>query len=357
MLLIVLLVAALLIGVAIVVVLRAVPDYRTAFLVDASLPKNGSDFTAITSAVGSAAQNSADGDSLSLRRFGGTCGDRGNTSPVVDAGTKNAQKISTTARALTPSGKPTLESGVLAAIDDFSGYYPFRARKRNRIIVVTSHGFDACTTDQAALQRAIHTKAQRAKVKLDFRFVGYKVPQKEQRPLAQLAAVAKAPKPRLTTTPAELSTTLKQLTVPESPEAKHLTPPTAEPPQSKPVYAQVIVATGYAATITNTRNGEQCTRGANSAITGRPSERFCSMKLPNEGTVTLRATLSGTPFPVFNREPNRQPAWYGCQNGPGPTDTCTLDLANGHIVCLSSQDGREGSLRLNCEGYRASGLL
>jgi hypothetical protein len=228
-LLIVSVVTALLISVAAFLVLRAAPDYRTEFLVDTSLLKNGEDFVEIADAVGSAAQNSADGDSLSLRRFGGMCGDKGNTASIVDPGTGQAQKISTSVHALTPSGKPTLESGLLAAIDDFSSYVPFRGSKRNRIIVVTSHGVDACVADQAALKQAIGKKAQDSGVQLDFRFVGYKVPRKEQQPLAQLATAAKAPEPRFVTTPAKLTTTLKELTIPDSPDAKHVDVPSLTP--------------------------------------------------------------------------------------------------------------------------------
>ena len=226
-LLITLMVAVLLIGVAAVLVVRAVPEYRTAFLIDASLPEDGADFTAITRAVGSAAANSADGDSLSLRRFGGACGDKGNTASVVGPGTGRARRIGSSASALKPSGKATLESGILAAIGDFSGYYPFRGSERNRIIVVTSRGTDACAKDQAALRRAVRGKARDSGVRLDFRLLGYKVPKKERRPLAQLADTIEAPSPRFASTPAELTTTLKELTVPPSKDAKHVTAPSA----------------------------------------------------------------------------------------------------------------------------------
>lgn len=200
-LLVVLTAAALLIGVLVFLVVRAIPDYRTAFLIDASLPEDGENFTAITRAVGSAADNSADDDSLSLRRFGGTCGDKRNTASVVDAGTGRARKISSSVSALKPSGRATLGSGILAAIDDFSGHYPFRGRTWNRIIVVASRGTDACARDQAALRQAVREKAEESGVKLDFRFIGYKVPRDERRSLTRLGATIKAPKPRFVTTP------------------------------------------------------------------------------------------------------------------------------------------------------------
>ncbi|GAA2762929.1 hypothetical protein GCM10010103_19700 [Streptomyces paradoxus] len=229
-------VLALVCGVAALYVLRAVPDYRTAFLVDTSLVESGKQFRAVADAVGSAAQNSADGDSLSLRRFGGECGDGRNTVSVVGPGTGHAQRISTSAHALTPSGKPTLKSGLLAGIGDFSGYYPLRGSKRNRVVVVTSHGVDACTADQASVRGAVRRKARDSGVQLDFRFVGYKVPRKEQRPLARLAEAADAARPRFVDTPGELAATLKQLTVPGSPEARHIDVPstatTSPPPRA-----------------------------------------------------------------------------------------------------------------------------
>ncbi|MFF9121078.1 hypothetical protein ACF09Y_36935 [Streptomyces massasporeus] len=228
-------VLALVCGIAAFFVLRAAPDYRTAFLVDTSLVENGRQFRAVADAVGSAAQNSADGDSLSLRRFGGVCGDGANTASVVGPGTGHAQQISTSAHELTPEGKPTLESGLLAGIDDFSGYYPLRGSKRNRVVVVTSHGVDACTADQAAVRAAVRKKAADSGVKVDIRFVGYKVPRKEQRPLARLAEAVDATRPRLANTPGELAATLKQLTVPGSPEAKRIDVPstaaTSPPPR------------------------------------------------------------------------------------------------------------------------------
>ncbi|WP_067892195.1 VWA domain-containing protein [Actinomadura chibensis] len=230
MLLIILVAFTLAIGIAAFLIMRAIPEYRTAFLVDTSLTKDGKQFTAIANAVASAVQNSGDHDSLSLRRFGGSCGDRTNTSQVVGAGVGHAQKISSSVRTLTPSGNATLENGILAAVDDFSGRYPFRGSKQNRIIVVTSNGKDACTSDQSALQLAVRKNAAESGVELDFRFVGYKVPHQEQRPLIKLTNFIKAPKPQFVTTPAALNTTLKKLTVtPSKEEGKHVKPSKSSP--------------------------------------------------------------------------------------------------------------------------------
>ncbi len=238
-------VVTLLTGLAAFLVLRTVPDYRTAFLVDTSLAKNDRDLPDTADAVGSAAQNAADEDSLSLRRFGGGCGDQGNTASVVGPGTGRAQKINTSVHALSASGKPTLESGLLAGIDDFSGYYPFRGKKRNRIIVVTSHGIDACTTDQSALKEAVGRRAKDSAVQLDFRFVGYKVPRKERQPLAQLAEATKAPKVKFVSTPAELTATLNKLALPESPEVQHVDvpSPTATSPSGPAAWLRLSPST------------------------------------------------------------------------------------------------------------------
>ncbi|MEU7875830.1 hypothetical protein [Dactylosporangium sp. NPDC049140] len=219
----VVLAVALVIGAADLVVIFGMPAYRTELLVDAS--QDGGDFMAIADAVGAAAQNAADGDSLSLRRYGGACGDGHNTAAVVGPGTGHGGPIGAAVHALKPSGRPTLQSGLLAAIGDFAGYYPLRGERQNRIIVVTSHGAEACAADRAAVSRA----AAEAGVRLDFRFVGYKVPKDEQPSYAQLAAATGAPAPKFVTTAGELDTTLKELTVPRSPEAQHVVVPSPSP--------------------------------------------------------------------------------------------------------------------------------
>lgn len=209
---------------AVVYVVFHLPNYRTAFLLDtsANTPSDagaGSDFSAITDAVSSAAQNVGDRDALSLRRFGGACGDPNSTAQIVGSGTNHGQQVSNAVHTLIPGGNATLQSGILAAIDDFSGFYPFRGRKSNRIVVVTSHGTDACIHDQAALRMAIRDRMDAAALQLEFRFVGYKVPDDQQDTLAQVASATGAPEPRFVQTAADLTATLKQLTIPESPDA------------------------------------------------------------------------------------------------------------------------------------------
>lgn len=68
----------------VVYVVRSTPQYRTAFLVDTSDAQR--DFGALADSVGAAVRNAGDGDALSLRRFGGDCGDSGNTEELVGSG-------------------------------------------------------------------------------------------------------------------------------------------------------------------------------------------------------------------------------------------------------------------------------
>ncbi|MGH3869720.1 MAG: hypothetical protein ACRDQ4_27190 [Pseudonocardiaceae bacterium] len=217
------------IAAAIVYGVMHIPSYRTAFLLDtaASAPSGaGADFYAVADAVSSAAQNAGDRDALSLRRFGGACGDSHNTDQIVGSGTHHGQQISDAVHTLTPSGAATLQSGILAAIDDFSGFYPFRGRKSNRIIAVTSHGIDACTADQATLMKTIRDRVDAAGLKLDFRLVGYRIPSEQQHTLTQVAAAIGAPKPEFAQTAADLTEILKKITIPESPDAAPVRIPT-----------------------------------------------------------------------------------------------------------------------------------
>jgi hypothetical protein len=214
------------IGAVGVVVWRSRPAYRIAFVVDTSAAEASS---AVAGAVGSAVQNTGDGDALSLRRFGGQCGDPGNTAQVVGAGTGHAARISRSVRGLATGGSATLESGVLAAIKDFSGHYPFHGTKSNRIIVITSRGTDACTRDQAAVKKTLQEKVKAAGLHLDFRFVGYLTPSGEQANLTQLASAVNAKTPKFAQTPADLTATLKNLVIPNPTEAEPLNTPTPGP--------------------------------------------------------------------------------------------------------------------------------
>ncbi|GAA0544278.1 hypothetical protein GCM10009546_02920 [Actinomadura livida] len=208
-------------------VVRSIPQYRTTFLIDASVT-NQADFQEVRRSVVSAARNAGERDALALRRFGGECGNGGNTRSLVDSGMGNREKIGAAARALTAQGKPTLGSGLLAAIDDFSGRHPFRGSKGNRIIVVTGHGTDACSSDPAELGRTIKSRARAVGVDIDLRFVGYKVPDAGRTVLGKIAATTGNPTPDFPRNGTELAETLKKYTVPTSTDPS----PIALPAQS-----------------------------------------------------------------------------------------------------------------------------
>ncbi|MFJ4008193.1 hypothetical protein [Streptomyces sp. NPDC090026] len=196
------------------------PEHRTVFLVDAATvaaPKAGDiyDFADVTDAVAAAALNAADGDALSLRRFGGACGTPGNTARVVTDATGNGRPIADAARGLQPTGQATLHSGILAAIDDLSE----SDATHNRIIVITAHGTDACTEDTLEFEKKLRERLDSSGLELDFRFVGHRVPKAEQRDLLQIAAAGDAPEPVFTDTPKELAGALQEFVLPESYEA------------------------------------------------------------------------------------------------------------------------------------------
>lgn len=220
-------VVVIVIGAVVFLVVRSIPNDRIAFLIDTSAAGTTG---AVADAVGAAVQNTGDGDALSLRRFGGRCGDPHNTAQVVGAGAGHAARISRAVHHLAPTGVATLESGILAAINDFAGRYPFRGRKSNRIIVVTGRGADACARDQAAVKKALQDKVDTAGLRLDFRFVSYLTPTSEQGNLTQLASAVRSPSPDSARTPAELAATLKRLVVPHPPEAVPMKVPTSTPP-------------------------------------------------------------------------------------------------------------------------------
>ncbi|MDR7275296.1 hypothetical protein [Catenuloplanes atrovinosus] len=220
-------VAAVVIGTA--VVLRGVPEHRITFLVDSSVPASG-DLGAVGAAVRAAAGNTGDRDSLALRRFGGECGGAGTTEELVAAGTGNTQRINDAMGTVEAAGRPTLLDGVLAAIGDFDRRYPFRGRLSNRIIVVAHHGADACTQDQAAVSARIERELRDSGLDLDFRFVGFAVPEAERDSFTLLAGAAGAGTPVFPQTPEALAAVLEQLTVPELPEASEITLPAPPDP-------------------------------------------------------------------------------------------------------------------------------
>lgn len=206
-------------GIAVVAVLGLVagglvvvltPDHHTTFLIDSS---ESADFREVADAVGSAASNMSADDALALRRFGGSC-DSPNTEELVTPGTGQAAKIGDTARAITPGGKATLLSGILAAIDDFARTYPFRGSSTNRIVVVARGGADACGKNADEVRSIIKEHTDRAGVKIDFRFVGHKLTSEQAKVLKAIAEATDAQATRFTKDTTELVTTMKEVSVP-----------------------------------------------------------------------------------------------------------------------------------------------
>ncbi|MEV0199837.1 hypothetical protein [Nonomuraea sp. NPDC050691] len=349
---------------------RAIPDHRTAFLVDASITGGQDGFGAIAAAVGSAAGNAGDGDALSLRRFGGACATPGNTAEVVSSGVGQGGRIAAAARALTPGGRPTLESGVLATIDDFSGFYPFRGRQANRVIVVTRHGHDACTGDQAEVLKAIRDRIAAAGLTLEFRFVGYQVPADQKDDLARLSSAVEAPAPHFAKSPDDLTLTLRRLTVPEPPDASRVQVPDTPTPKPKKVKKWdfvISLATVWGVTVT----GAPVACSVKTNASGGSDARICTFKLAEGERIRLKATITGPdPRPERARNnpyyrPFKTPLWYGCDEGPA-SRSCTVTMSKERIAkryvksgptglpwtsltaCVTTQDPAGGGLAFSC---------
>ena len=202
------------------VIVHLTPDHRTLFLIDAS---DSPDFREVADAVGAAASNMPGDDSLALRRFGGEC-DSSNTAELVTPGTGQATKIGDAARSITPGGRATLLSGILAAIDDFAHVYPFRGSVTNRVVVVARNGADACGKSADEVRAIIKQHTGKAGVKIDFRFVGHRLTPEQVKVLTDIAAASDAQTPRLTRTSDELVTTMKEVSVPADLVAQEVKP-------------------------------------------------------------------------------------------------------------------------------------
>lgn len=142
--------------------------------------------------------NAGDSDALALRRFGGECGADGNTARLVDFGTGNRQAIVRAARQAPAGGKATLLRGIVQAVDDFStGFALFgadqRAKQVNRIVVVTRHGKDACDDDTEFVRREIADRIRAAGLEIEFRLIGYQVPENQSESLKAIATAGSNP--------------------------------------------------------------------------------------------------------------------------------------------------------------------
>jgi hypothetical protein len=327
----------LVVAAAAVVFIWFVPDYRTAFVVDTSTSPPGADARAISRTVGSIAGNSGSRDALSLRRFGGRCGDPTNTAEVVGSDRRNGTRVSDAAHEMRQSGSATLHSGILAAIEDFDGLYPFRGWTGNRIVVVTSHGVDACEPDQEKVIQSIRERVAAAGLDLEIRLVGYQVPEAEREPLSRLASATGALIPTFTGTVPELEAALREVTTPTSPDATRVEPPTtatttttteAPPPQPALIAVVVLNPSPFLTTTVTT--------DAPSALPCTVTEIApCQFLAPAGSTVTLQARISG--YDSETEEPFAGgPLWFGCDEGAQATATCTLALDTGRVVCVGN---------------------
>ncbi|MEV0966227.1 hypothetical protein AB0J25_27210 [Streptomyces sp. NPDC049910] len=205
---------ALLAGAAWIVVEKVLPEYaptyKTEFLVDVA--EGAEDVAGIGDSLRTVLGNSGDSEAMALRTFGGECGSKDNTTRHVDFGTGNRQQISEAAGALSRSGKPTLMRGIVEAVEDFSRPFGEEAKQVNRIIVITRHGQDACDPDTAFVEREIRTRLAAAGLAIDFRLIGYQVPDEQRERLQRLATGANAPEPSFAETPEQLNDTLDWFT-------------------------------------------------------------------------------------------------------------------------------------------------
>jgi hypothetical protein len=187
------------------------PNYRTEFLVDAADTASADGLKAITQAVKTVVQNSGKSDALAMRRFGGPCGDNGNTQQLVGFGTGNRDQIVRAADGVRAAGGAALERGIVEAVADLSTPFSLKARQVNRVIVITRHGRDACDDDAGFVMNEIHDRVAAAGLRIQVRLVGYQVADDERQAVAQLASATQAPSPDFATNQAELDRTLNRV--------------------------------------------------------------------------------------------------------------------------------------------------
>jgi hypothetical protein len=96
------------------------------------------------------------------------------------------------------------------AVADFDTPFSRDAKQVNRIIVITSHGTDACDSEYAA--REIATRIAEADLAVEFRLIGYQVPPDQRDRLATIATGVDAPAPTFAETPEELDSTVEWVT-------------------------------------------------------------------------------------------------------------------------------------------------
>jgi hypothetical protein len=184
------------------------PTYKTQFLIDTTGGTTSDGPEMIAKSLKTVVGNSGDRDALALRSFGGECGTENNTTQLVDFGTDNRQKITQAASGVREGSKATLLRGITQAVEDFSKPFALRAKQVNRIIVVTRHGMDACDDDTAFVEKEIRDRITAAGLAIEFRLIGYQVPDDQRDRLNQIATGAGAPDPMFVNTPAGLDAAL-----------------------------------------------------------------------------------------------------------------------------------------------------
>ncbi|THA34963.1 VWA domain-containing protein [Streptomyces sp. A1547] len=190
------------------------PTYKTQFLMDTTAVADAGDADAVAASLRTVVGNAGDSDALALRRFGGECGTDGNTARLVDFGTDNRQDIVRAAQQAPAGGRATLLRGIVQAVDDFSGTFAFgagqRAKQVNRIVVVTRHGKDACDEDTDFVRREIADRIRAAGLKIEFRLIGYQVPENQSESLKSIATAGSNPaEPVFANTRADLDAALE----------------------------------------------------------------------------------------------------------------------------------------------------
>ncbi|MDQ3764424.1 MAG: VWA domain-containing protein [Actinomycetota bacterium] len=184
------------------------PSYKTQFLIDTTGGTASDGPETIASSLRTVVGNSGDRDALALRSFGGECGAEDNTTQLVDFGTDNRQEITQVVGGVREGGKATLLRGIVEAVEDFSEPFAQRAKQVNRVIVVTRHGVDACDEDTAFVEKEIRNRIAAAGLAIEFRLIGYQVPDDQRDRLNQIATGAGAPEPMFVNTPSDLDAAL-----------------------------------------------------------------------------------------------------------------------------------------------------
>lgn len=124
-------------------------------------------------------------DNLALRSFGGPCGSDPSR-PDLPFGKNAKSRLQSRLRELRPSGKGSLATAVIAAVDDFNDMAKFEKGSR-RIVVITGSD-DGCTGDPLhAIQDHIRTLPQNYGIHLDFHFIGLGLTDSQKQVLGAIA--------------------------------------------------------------------------------------------------------------------------------------------------------------------------